>query len=350
MSANEKSFPIYIKTLAGSNKEVNVRANDSVKDLKRIVEAKLSCSVLKLLHRNKELIDESKKLEELKIEKESIVVAIIETEKPSHYFFALDESGSMSGGRWNALMESFVEFIEKQQKIVEESKKTDVMIQDVVSVFFHETRCRFANCKLSDGKVVLFDSIPLSSLKGDSLVNDFRSGGNSFDYALSFIEPHLKKSTAYIPVLLFMTDGGDCGDGDGRPNYRQCAYDHMAQLKKDIPDLRVYVTVVFTNSQEDIDGAKKLCAAAGMDIETHYNYIEDDGSSNTYSSGYGGGGRGGIRSRKVASRSSSSSSSAPPSSSPSPHYSAVAESSAQRKMASHWDRVYCSNSIQSNQM
>ncbi len=124
----------------------------------------------------------------------------------------------------------------------------------------------------------------------------------------------------------------------------------MAQLKKDIPDLRVYVTVVFTNSQEDIDGAKKLCAAAGMDIETHYNYIEDDGSSNTYSSGYGGGGRGGIRSRKVASRSSSSSSSAPPSSSPSPHYSAVAESSAQRKMASHWDRVYCSNSIQSNQL
>ena len=147
-------------------------------------------------------------MSDLKIEQESIVVAIIETERPSHYFFALDESGSMSGKRWNALMESFKEFVDKQQKLIETANKGDVAIQDVVSVFYHETNCRMAQCRLASGEVVPFDAIPITDLRTNSLVTHPNFGGNNFDNALTFIEPYLKRSTAYVPVLLFMTGEG----------------------------------------------------------------------------------------------------------------------------------------------
>jgi len=233
-----------------------------------------------------------------------------------------------------------------------------------------------------------FDAIPMTDLRADSLATKPSFGGNNFDHALTFMEPYLKRSTSYVPVLLFMTDGGDCGDGDSLGgDYRQRSYDHMAQIKRDIPDLRVYVTIVFSTSSSDIEGAKRLCMAAGMDVETHYNAIEDEGGSlNEGLVRYGscddelmnqeeedicvptseaGGGVLSTLGRvwdELWSPSSSSSSSyhkeeercaapalvsAPSSSSSSSHYSGVSEKSAQRKMASHWDSVYTANSLQS---
>lgn len=296
---------------------------------------------------------------------------------------------------------------------------TSSSLSPQVTVFYHETRCRLTQCRLPDGSIVPFDSIPITELRSDSLATNPSYGGNNFDNALTFMEPYLKKCTAYVPVLLFMTgerlrrlsfrffedffeivliepftDGGDCGDDGHGGDFRQRSYDHMAQIKRDIPELRVYVTIVFSTNHSDIEGAKRLCEAAGMDVATHYSAIEEEYSEDILM----GGGRRVVDSVDLAyqcddmsvrtspkggvlaslgkmwddfwapSASSSSSSvsvmndddvecdlpaahySPSPSSSSSSsasHYSGVSEKSAQRKMASHWDSVYTANSIQS---
>ena len=357
MSAS-KEFPIYVKTLSGSNTEVRVSGSDSVAELKKKVQEKVGVPVLRLLHKNKDLED-GKSVAESGVGEESIVIAIIETEKPCHFFFALDESGSMSGGRWNALIQSFVEFVDKRK---ESSAKNDIPIQDRITVVFHETHARFAKYVDAAGAHKPFDNVALADITSDSLVNDFKSGGNNFDHCLTFLRPHLLKTQGFVPVLLFMTDGGDCGDDDPRPgDFRQRAYNTMADIKRDLPDLRLYVTVVFTSSAHDIDGAKKLCVAGGADVSTNYTFIEDDGSSSRHS--YPSAPHGSfsyasalcdspleceddcspadapVALKRMAARAPMPAAAATP-------YTEVSQSSAQRKMASHWDNVYASNSCQ----
>jgi len=170
----------------------------------------------------------------------------------------------------------------------EEAEKKGTKIVDLVSVFFHESGCRVASWRKPSGEVVPFDSIPLADVTPDSLVNDFRSGGNDFFTVLNFLTLYLRKSaTDYVPVLMFMTDGGDCG-------VRERAYGQMRALKKEMSDLRLYVTVVYTTSPDDIEGGKQLCLAGGSDIETFFTYIEQEPSASPFGDHFGGyGGYGG---------------------------------------------------------
>ena len=355
MSAG-KQFPIYAKTLTGSNTEIRIQGTDTVLAVKQRLQDKLGTNVVRLIHKSKELSDDSKPISEYDVGEESIIIVITETEMPCHFFFALDESGSMSGARWNALLQSFVEFVDKRH---DSAKANEIPIQDRVSVFFHQTRCRVASCIMAnESSPVPFDNIPLLNITSSSLVNDFKSGGNNFDHVLNFLTPYLQNCKGYIPVLMFMTDGGDCGDDDPRGgDFRQRAYDRMASIKMMIPNLRVYVTTVFTSTPVDIEGAKKLCLAAGMDLSTNYNHIEDDGSASALGpfgspwAAY----PGAPAAYSVAPVPFPSSfplpSCAPSHGAPPPvsSYASVPTTSAQRKMASHWDHVYCSNSIQAQQ-
>jgi hypothetical protein len=77
----------------------------------------------------------------------------------------------MCSARWAALMESVKEFIDKQHA---SSEKNEIPVQDLVSIFFHESKCKIANCKKKDGTVVPFVSIPLIELSSDSLLNEPR--------------------------------------------------------------------------------------------------------------------------------------------------------------------------------
>ena len=359
--STEKEFPIYVKTLTGSNTEFRIRGDEKISAVKARLQAQLATPVVSLMYKQKQL-DESQTVSEAGIAEESIVAVITEAEKPCHFFFALDESGSMTGGRWSALLQAFAEFVDKQHAT---ATKNGLPLQDRVTVFFHETSCRLANMRRADGAVVPFSDAPIAEITGGSLVNDFRGGGNHFEAVLGVISPFLRRCEGFTPVLLFMTDGGDCGSS------RQGAYDMMAGIKQALPELRTYVTTVFTNDARDIDGAKKLCAAAGMDVATHYAHIEDDGSSNSYyyssypaaapplsalshgayypaPTGY-------------APPLMSLTSAAPPmgygpplmsqapmmAAMPAPAaYAPASAGSAQRKMASYWDNVYSSNCLQ----
>lgn len=332
------SFSVYAKTLTGSTAEVRTSPDETIAALKEKIESalKLTVPILRLVYDSKELTD-TQTVGEHGIAKESIIIVVIGSSKPCHFFFALDESGSMSGGRWQQLISSFQDFVKMRH---EEAEKKGTKIVDRVSVFFHETGCRVASWRKPSGETVPFDSIPLADVTPESLVNDFGSGGNNFDHALNFLTPYLRKSAAdYIPVLMFMTDGGDCGDdAPSDPNFRDRAYNRMAAIKKELPELRLYVTVVYTTGQQDIDCAKKLCLAGGSDIETFFTYIEQEAHPAAFA---------------PVSYAPAVSSSAPfsrslRSAAPSPVAASVSaappRASAQAKMTKQWEHAYQCNS------
>lgn len=342
--AATSEISIYVKTLTGANSEIRVQPAEKIGRLKAEINTKLKLTlpIVRLVFDGKELADDEQTLQDYGVGKESIIIVVLESSKPCHFFFALDESGSMSGGRWNALLASFREFIESRH---EEAKKDGRPLKDLVSVFFHETRGRLANFKGPHG-VTAFDSIPLAEITVDSLVDDFRSGGNNFDHALNFMTPFLRKAGDFTPVMMFMTDGGDCGDdAPSVPNFRQRAYDRMAALKKELPDLRVYVTVVYTSSSDDIEGAKALCLAAGSDIETYFSIIEGEETQARYSAvddcddcDYDAGSYLCEEGSSFVPARRSVASSAAPAARP------ASEFSAQSKMKSRWDHMYMCNS------
>jgi len=342
-------YPIYVKTLSGKTIELMVGSDFNVADLKAKVTSELNgAAVTRMVFQDKDLSDASQRLSDSGIVKESIVLVMTEQEKPCHFFFALDESGSMNGGRWHALMESFAEFVDRR---LEAAQKNDVPIQDVVSVFFHESGCRVAKCLLPSGEKVPFLSKRLAELTANSLVNDPSYGGNNFDAALTFIEPHLLNCTDMVPVLMFMTDGGDCGA-------KENAYIHMKKIKKKFRTCAPTSPLYSVRGHSDIEGAKALCAAAGMNVETHYNHIADEGNHASH-----GPSRGpshpssptqlpSTRSQIAFPKQKKGASGAVPSSAPSAslsgpaRYAQVSERSAQKQMASHWDNVYSANSLQ----
>jgi len=266
--AASSSFSIYAKTLTGSTAEVRVASDEGVVAVKEKIHAalKLTIPIVRLVYDGKELED-SHTIADYNIAKEAIIIVVLGSSKPCHFFFALDESGSMSGQRWQQLLSSFADFVTSQH---DEAAKKGTKLTDLVSVFFHQSGCRVASWRNPEGKAVKFDSIPLADVKPDSLVDDFNSGGNDFYNVLNFLTPYLRKTAAdYIPVLMFMTDGGDCG-------VRERAYEHMRALKTELPELRLYVTVVFTTSHHDIEGAKQLCLAGGSELETYFIHIEPE--------------------------------------------------------------------------
>ena len=152
-TASGKAITIYAKTLTGNNMAVATNTSDTIEDLREKIKSKLpeDFKIARLVFSSKELGDSSQTLEHYGIGEESIIMVIAVSAKPSHFFFALDESGSMSGNRWNSLLSSFADFITARH---EEATKKGSPSKDRVSVFFHATHGRIANWRNPEGPKV----------------------------------------------------------------------------------------------------------------------------------------------------------------------------------------------------
>eukprot|EP00743_Colponemidia_sp_Colp-15_P013099 GILK01015097.1.p1 GENE.GILK01015097.1~~GILK01015097.1.p1 ORF type:complete len:1309 (+),score=173.68 GILK01015097.1:591-3929(+) len=107
-----------------------------------------------------------------------------------HFIFVLDESGSMSGAPWNDLMLAYRQFLQR--------RLNDQGVEDLVTVVqFSSTPRTTVNCsKLS---------VAPQSLS-------FGSGGTCFSPALVQASTHIGQSPeGCIPMMIFMSDGGDAG-------------------------------------------------------------------------------------------------------------------------------------------
>jgi len=116
-----------------------------------------------------------------------------------HLYFALDDSGSMSGSPWRDLMEAVKACIQKR---IDLCNKNGVAADDLVTIINHNST---SSVKCSAKLITTVD--PYKDTR-------FDSGGNDFAIAFKMIDTEIAKlSSGYIPVLLFMSDGG-CGNGE----------------------------------------------------------------------------------------------------------------------------------------
>ena len=109
-----------------------------------------------------------------------------------HFVFCLDESGSMSGASWQALMKAYATFINK--------RRNDQGMGDVVSTITFSSAYRTHHTPLPIDQVV-------------TGIN-FASGGTNFDAALTGAGQVLVCTPPGVsPMLIFMSDG----QGGGNP-------------------------------------------------------------------------------------------------------------------------------------
>jgi uncharacterized protein YegL len=112
--------------------------------------------------------------------------------KGYHYVFALDESGSMGGSRWQQLMISYNTFL--QQRAASQGQK------DIVSVISYESSAR-----------VKFSCQTIETCMQNSGYRNWSmsGGGTDFRQAIRCSIPEMQKSErlGYVPVYIFMSDG-----------------------------------------------------------------------------------------------------------------------------------------------
>ncbi|CAF1528181.1 unnamed protein product, partial [Rotaria sordida] len=122
--------------------------------------------------------------------------SVQEQNKPYHFVFVLDESGSMSGQKWTDLTDAYNMCLEKRLEIAQQLSK------DFISIV-----------QFDDDARVICSASPLSN--GIPRLAHMTEGETSFSPALQKAMEVLNKVTdGYIPVLLFMSDG----QGEGGPS------------------------------------------------------------------------------------------------------------------------------------
>ncbi|CAF1154913.1 unnamed protein product [Rotaria magnacalcarata] len=166
--------------------------------------------------------------------------SVQEQNKPYHFVFVLDESGSMRGQPWTDLTNAYRLCLEKRLDIAQQSSK------DFISIVQFNGDAR-VTCQAS----ALSNTIPP--------LLDMASGGTSFSPALSKAMEELNKLTnSYIPVLLFMSDGG----GSGGPN-------EMIQIYNTHHKRGIQVHTIAFGEHADRTTLQKLADAAHG--ESHYS-------------------------------------------------------------------------------
>ena len=109
-----------------------------------------------------------------------------------HFIFCLDESGSMGGRPWDALLRAYQTFINK--------RRNDQGMGDLVSTITFSSGCR------NQGMLVPIGSVNVNL--------QYNGGGTNFDQALAGAQEALARNPPdCIPFLLFMSDG----HGGGNP-------------------------------------------------------------------------------------------------------------------------------------
>ena len=128
-----------------------------------------------------------------------------------HIVFVLDDSGSMSGRPWAALVQAVKQYLNVRQGLD---------VNDLISIVIYNSSARVA-C----------ESMPLSECArhADSLLQ-FQSGGTSFRAAFQQTLAVLQQGPSNIPsAIIFMSDGG-CNDGENELRAIKAAF---AEVKFD---------------------------------------------------------------------------------------------------------------------
>jgi len=145
--------------------------------------------------------------------------------KSLHVVFCLDESGSMAGGPWKAVVDAYSKFLN--------IRKADQETNDLISVV------QFA----SDKRV----TVPLSYIEKAPLDLPFLSGGTMFCPALDQVSKEFAATPpTHDRLLLFMTDG-DNGDGDQPP---------LAMLQAMYDKYRMAARLVFFGDEKSTGAAR----------------------------------------------------------------------------------------------
>jgi len=116
--------------------------------------------------------------------------------KPFHLVMCLDNSGSMAGSRWNALMDCVKKILSEHQNGASSESIVSIILYDGTAT----TPVKFEPITQKDS---IFSKI------------SFRGGGTDYANALTCAQEVLvsNDNTTYVPVLLFLSDG-ECGNGD----------------------------------------------------------------------------------------------------------------------------------------
>jgi hypothetical protein len=163
------------------------------------------------------------------------------TTQPTHYIFALDDSGSMYGQKWSDLMTSYKTAIEAIRKIgnAETSIKVSVLIEGSTCQLFQEN---------STPKNVNLNVIPRMS--GNNFADTF---GKACNLMTKYV------GSAKIKYI-FMTDGG-CG-------YPSAQVTMIKNLKNSYPNKIEYSGIEFQTSGETM---KLISKELGGTNQISYN-------------------------------------------------------------------------------
>jgi len=164
--------------------------------------------------------------------------------KPFHMILALDDSGSMHGEPWDNLIDAVAALLGKRIALCLASHYT---CEDVITIINHSHNCEVM-CRARS----IHDSPEKTSR--------FRSGGNNFKIILDTCRQEFQNMDRedYVPVLLFMSDGGS---NDGEPE--------MQSMVAEMPEI-VVKTIGFSSGCDQA----KMQRLADLGHGT-YHYGED---------------------------------------------------------------------------
>jgi hypothetical protein len=135
-----------------------------------------------------------------------------------HIYFLLDDSGSMIGTPWKELLAAVKGFVDKRIRLCTEN---GLKPEDLFTIINHSSNSK-----------VMCRSEPITS--DPSTLTKFRGGGNNFCVAFNTAYAELQNlQEGFVPVLLFMTDGG-CKGGE----------EQLQQIARDFASANIQIYVV----------------------------------------------------------------------------------------------------------
>eukprot|EP01006_Ploeotia_vitrea_P050435 TRINITY_DN67461_c1_g2_i1.p1 TRINITY_DN67461_c1_g2~~TRINITY_DN67461_c1_g2_i1.p1 ORF type:complete len:645 (+),score=93.26 TRINITY_DN67461_c1_g2_i1:121-2055(+) len=163
---------------------------------------------------------------------------VASTEK-FHFIFVLDESGSMQGRPWAALVTAYRTFL--AQRVTDQGQPTD----DLVSVISFASHAR-----------IQFSHQPMATVSRNL---SHQSGGTSYKPAIDQVF-NVINTPGCKPIVIFMSDGfpGDAAAGQAR----------MRQLFQQYPQLQLFTIAFGAAQNNELQNLASCCGAKGKFVQT----------------------------------------------------------------------------------
>jgi hypothetical protein len=164
----------------------------------------------------------------------------------------------LHGTRLEGLKVAFTKFMEKRRRFQGQTSESDL-----ISVASHETHCheKVRNQLLARD----YDAIQ------SAVASIPASGGNEFYNGLEWCYGCVRSTPAgYIPIVVFMADGGDCMNAGKAPNDKYTMVDSIVGVR---PEVQLYSIMAFSTGASDIAVMSQIASRAGR--QGHYHGTPD---------------------------------------------------------------------------